>query len=80
MAKSLASLIPDRHEDERYARALIGGDAAPTGRLRIVKETNQLQLEWVGTYGKVWLPILLVSEHDRREAILAPEHMEPGHG
>jgi hypothetical protein len=57
--------VLDRQEDVKYAMAMVGSNAHPTGRLREVlfeDNTKRLEQEWVGEYGRpVWLPIPLVS-------------------
>lgn len=57
--------VLDRQEDVRYASAMLGNGAHPTGRLREVlleDNTRRLEQEWIGEYGRpVWLPVPLVS-------------------
>jgi hypothetical protein len=59
------SRIPDRKEDVGYAQGMLGPDAHPSGRLRVVAETSRIEVEWVGRFGAVWLPIPLVSKKDK---------------
>jgi len=73
MAKLEMSNIPDRHEDVAYARALVGFDGNPTGRLRVIAETGRIEAEWHGNLGSVWLPLPLVSIKDKGRIIGAQE-------
>lgn len=42
-----------------HIRGLIGDDARPNGRLRLLctLEAARLQQEWAGSYGKLWADI-----------------------
>jgi hypothetical protein len=68
------SYITDDGADVAYAEALVGKGAWPTGRLRVVQETNQLQLQWEGPSGIVWLAVMAVSEKNKPTIIRAPGH------
>lgn len=62
------NVIVDDEADLKEARRLIGPDAKPSGRLRLLQVRHltigRIQAEWVGRGGKVWLaiPITLVDE------------------
>lgn len=59
--------IPDDQADVSLARAAIGENARPTGRLRMLGIDGsrcRLQYEWQGDYGRVWFDIPLVYRGD----------------
>jgi hypothetical protein len=54
------SLVPDDHRDIEHAQSLLGPDARPTGRLRLLNDrtSGRLQLEWKGEFGHAWFDVL----------------------
>jgi hypothetical protein len=56
------SNIPDDKADVRFAQHLVGLNAKPSGRMRVVVETGRIEIEWVGAMGAIFLPIPGVSK------------------
>lgn len=56
------SNIPDDKADVRFAQTMVGFNAKPSGRMRVVSETGRIEIHWVGVLGEIWLPIPGVSK------------------
>lgn len=57
-----ASVSPEPRPDVHAAIDLVGYEARPTGRLRLLQTTQaaRLQQEWRGEHGSVWLDVPVV--------------------
>lgn len=52
-------LALDLHDDVKHMQRVLGIDASPTGRLRLLrtKTAGRLQLEWAGEFGNCWCDV-----------------------